>query len=176
MPMKNVKTDEDDEKKESNRLKANPKPTSTPAVKMDITADMKSIITVVARRVYDIMGPGYIESVYQKAMEVDLGATLKNSNPMIMIQSEVCVPYKYGQFVVGYGRADLVLTSMPNEHRPVISSVVVELKARKTKFAQGDYMQLNNYINAMKREPSQIPYIGGLLIMFGENGVSFHDC
>lgn len=97
-----------------------------------------------AYRVFNILGHGFLESVYEKAMLIELrklGLRVENQHPIRV--------YYEGQ-VVGAFEADLWI-----EDR-----VIVELKAVRT-LAQAHEVQLVNYLKATGIDV-------GLLISFGE--------
>ncbi len=88
-----------------------------------------------ANTVYKELGAGHTESVYHKALLVELRL---NDIPC---ESEVITPITYkGQFV-GYGRADIVV-----DHK-----IAVELKAmRDIGWADNLYRKLNAYMKSLK--------------------------
>jgi|ERR1019366_6157620 GxxExxY protein len=77
------------------------------------------------------LGPGFLESVYQKAMEV----ALKHRSISYECQKEVLITFE--EEFIGLHRLDLV----------VASEVVVELKAVKA-FEDIHYAQLKSYLKA----------------------------
>lgn len=81
--------------------------------KREVT-DLSYKITGSAIRVHKALGPGLLESVYQKCLEFEL---LKNG---FKIQKEVCVPVVYGDIILD---TELRLDLLVND------CVVVELKA-----------------------------------------------
>lgn len=93
--------------------------------------------------VYNKLGYGYLESVYQRAVAVEL--TRRGLDARMQVPIEVT----YDGVVVGAFRADLVV-----ERR-----VVVELKSGKS-LAPENEMQLLNYLKATELEV-------GLLLHFG---------
>ena len=97
-----------------------------------------------AYRVYNTMGFGFLESVYEKCMLIELRkADLK-------VQTQVCIPVKYAGQSVGDFAADLV----------VEEKIIVELKSVQ-RLVKAHEIQLVNYLVA-----TGIPV--GLLINFGE--------
>lgn len=104
-------------------------------------------IIACAYRVHSTLGAGFLESVYQKAMAIELA---KHGLSGVM---EKKVPVYYEGEPVGDFRADLV----------VEKKVIVELKAIDTT-SKAHEVQLVNYLVATK-----IPI--GLLINFGPEGV-----
>lgn len=99
-----------------------------------------------AYKVYNKLGFGFIESVYEKALVIEVG---KND---IELKSQVPIKVFYDDKEVGEFRADLLF-----ENR-----LIVELKAVRT-LAKEHEIQLVNYLTATKIDI-------GLLINFGENG------
>ena len=100
-----------------------------------------------AYTVYNQMGYGFLESVYEKCLLIELHkAGIKAEN-----QAEILV--KYDERVVGEFKADLL----------VENEIIVELKSIRS-IMQIHEVQLVNYLKATGKEL-------GLLINFGEKGV-----
>ena len=101
-----------------------------------------------AFRVYNSMGFGYLESVYEKCMAIEVnGAT----NIGFLSQSPITVYYE--DQVVGQFVADMY----------VEGKIIVELKSVR-KLTKAHEVQLVNYLVATRKDV-------GLLINFGEQGV-----
>ena len=102
-----------------------------------------------AFEVHKILGYGFLERVYQRAMQVELG--LRG----IRCEIEQAITVVYKGNVVGDYRADLF----------VEDSVIVELKVGK-EYSSADEPQLMNELNATGVKV-------GLLINFGKSKVEF---
>lgn len=100
-----------------------------------------------AYKVFNQLGFGFLESVYRKAMVIEL------TKAGINVEEEKSLKVFYDDQVVGDFRADLF----------VYETVVVELKSVQN-LAKEHEAQPVNYLNAIKREI-------GLLINFGPSGV-----
>jgi len=100
-----------------------------------------------AYRVHNTMGFGYLESVYEKCMIIELE---KSGLP---VQAQCPIPVRYEGHNVGDFIADLV----------VQDTVIVELKSVQ-RLAKAHEVQLVNYLVA-----TGLPV--GLLINFSESGV-----
>lgn len=100
-----------------------------------------------AYTVYNQMGFGYLESVYEKCMLIELGE--KN----IQIFSQVPVPVQYKGNMVGNFIADIL----------VDDKIIVELKS-VSRLVKAHEVQLVNYLVATGKPV-------GLLINFGEKNV-----
>ena len=100
-----------------------------------------------AYKVFNQLGFGFLESVYQKAMVIELGKSDLN------VEDEKPLKVYYGDKIVGDFYVDLYI----NE------AVVVELKSVQSLNKEHE-VQLVNYLNALKKEI-------GLLINFGPSGV-----
>jgi len=100
-----------------------------------------------AHNVFNQLGFGFLESVYQKAMMIEL---FKNG---LMVEDEKPLKVYYENQVVGDYCVDLF----------VEDTVVVELKAVEHLSRQHE-AQLVNYLNGLKKDI-------GLLINFGSGGV-----
>ena len=102
-----------------------------------------------AYEVYRVMGYGFLEKVYQRAMVVEL--ELRGLN----VQPEASAKVFFKDVCVGYYAADLL----------VEDKVVVELKVAQD-LNPSDEAQLINELHSIRKEV-------GLLINFGRTGVKF---
>ena len=112
-------------------------------------ADVTEKIIGAAFAVYGELGYGFLESVYQKAMQVEL----QQSGCKCEIECPIKV--KYRNVIVGEFRADLFVNDV----------VIVELKTAKNYNAE-DEPQL---LNELKATGTKV----GLLINFGRTKVEF---
>jgi GxxExxY protein len=102
-----------------------------------------------AFEVYQVLGYGFLEQVYQRAMQVELRARGLNAE----IEAEIRVVYKNVE--VGYYKADLFVNNC----------VIVELKVAKG-YCPDDEPQL---LNELKATGVKV----GLIINFGRTKVEF---
>ena len=100
-----------------------------------------------AYKVFNQLGFGFLESVYQKAMVIELGKSDLN------VEAEKSLKVYYDDMIVGEFYVDLYIAEV----------VVVELKSVKSLNKEHE-VQLVNYLNGLKKEI-------GLLINFGPSGV-----
>ena len=100
-----------------------------------------------AYTVYNTMGYGFLESVYEKCMVFEL------ENVGLNVKAQQPVTVRYGERIVGEFFADLL----------VEDTVIVELKSVRTIIALHE-TQLVNYLKATGKDV-------GLLINFGESKV-----
>ena len=98
-------------------------------------------------RVYNVLGAGFLESVYHKAMLIEL------EKLNFEVKSEVSLNVSYYGQVIGEFKADLLIDN----------KVIVELKAMES-IAKVHEVQLVNYLACSKIDL-------GLLINFGPKGV-----
>ena len=96
-----------------------------------------------ARLVHAALGPGFIESIYVRALVVEL------TNNGCQVDREKAIKIWYGSRLVGKHRLDLL----------VDASVIVELKANRG-IIPVHIAQLNSYLHA-----SSYPF--GLILNFG---------
>ena len=109
--------------------------------------DLTHKIIGCAYEVFNQLGYGFLESIYRKAMVIELGrAGLK-------VDEERPIKVYYDDHVVGTFSADLFVEGL----------VVVELKSVQS-IAKDHEVQLVNYLKGMKKDI-------GLLINFGSSGV-----
>lgn len=106
--------------------------------------DITRIIIGCAYRVYNTMGFGFLESVYEKCLLIEL------KKAGLKVKTQVCIPVKYSGQNVGDFAADMVVEDM----------IIVELKSVQ-RLIKAHEIQLVNYLVA-----TGIPV--GLLINFGE--------
>jgi GxxExxY protein len=104
-------------------------------------------IIACAYEVYNTLGFGFLESVYKKAMVIEL------SKNKLLVEEEKAVQVYYDDQVVGDFYVDLL----------VAQDVIVELKSVKNVIKEHE-VQLVNYLNGLKMDI-------GLLINFGPSGV-----
>ena len=100
-----------------------------------------------AYKVFNQLGFGFLESVYKKAMVIELH---KNN---LKAEQEKPVKVYYDDQVVGDFYVDLL----------VEQEIIVELKSVEN-LSKAHEIQLVNYLNGMKKDI-------GLLVNFGPNGV-----
>ena len=100
-------------------------------------------IVEAAHAVHSVLGPGFIESIYGRA----LAAELKNSG--LVVSRERAIKIWYGTQLVGKHRLDLV----------VDDCVIVELKASRS-IVPVNIAQIKSYLHASN-------YPLGLLLNFG---------
>ena len=100
-----------------------------------------------AYKVFNQLGFGFLESVYQKAMILEL------TKRDLKVESEKPLKVFYDDQVVGEFFVDLFIDK----------AVIVELKSVQ-RLAKEHEVQLVNYLNGLKKEI-------GLLINFGPSGV-----
>ena len=112
-------------------------------------ADLTEKIIGAAYAVYAELGYGFLESVCQKAMQVEL------QRMGLRCETECPIQVKYRQVIVGEFRADLLVNGL----------VIVELKTAKQYHAE-DEPQL---LNELKATGIKV----GLLINFGRTKVEF---
>ena len=128
--------------------KNNPKNSST-LIKQDKMEyeEITHKIIGAAYNVYNQLGFGFLESVYHKAMLIEL------AKYDLKVESEKPLEVFYDDQVVGEFNADLFVENV----------VVVELKSVQNLIKDHE-VQLVNYLNGLRREI-------GLLINFGPSGV-----
>jgi GxxExxY protein len=112
-------------------------------------AEVTEKIIGAAFEVYRVLGYGFLESVYQKAMQVEL------QRQGLRAEIESPIKVKYQNVIVGEFRADLLVSE----------AVVVELKTAKN-YNSEDEPQL---LNELKATGIKV----GLLINFGRTRVEF---
>jgi GxxExxY protein len=100
-----------------------------------------------AYQVFNQLGFGFLESVYKKAMLIEL------SKDDLKVEPEKALKVYYDNDIVGDFYLDLLIND----------TIIVELKSVEN-LTKAHEVQLVNYLNGMKKEI-------GLLINFGPSGV-----
>jgi len=109
--------------------------------------DITHKIIGAAYKVFNILGFGFLESVYQKSMIIEL---IKSG---LNVEAEKPLKVYYDEQIVGEFYVDLFIED----------EIVVEFKSVKS-IAKEHEVQLVNYLNGLKKDI-------GLLINFGPSGV-----
>ena len=104
----------------------------------------------IAKDVYRVLGSGFSEDVYDRAMQVGLRLA------QIKYEGQKVVELKYKDHYVGEGYPDLVV-------RLGREKLVVELKAISGELGASEEQQLRNYLKILKIK-------SGLLINFQQPG------
>lgn len=106
-----------------------------------------------AKTIYEYLGPGWSEAIYQSSMEVELyskGINFEAQRPMVV---------EYRGYSVGTAIADLILLNGKPEEGG-LPILVVELKSSR-KLGDSDGIQLKRYLECLGVE-------NGILINFGK--------
>jgi GxxExxY protein len=106
----------------------------------------EKILKEMCNRIYDDLGPYYIETTYQSAMEHEL------NKQGIRYRREMQIPIYYDNIIIAHGTVDFWIA--PN--------YLVEFKAKK-KVSLADKNQVKRYLKSLK-----IPF--GYLINFNPEG------
>jgi len=109
--------------------------------------DITHKIIGAAYKVFNTLGFGFIESIYHKALLIEL------QNAGLKAESEKALKVYYNDIVIGDFLIDVF----------VEDAVVIELKSVEN-LSKAHEVQLVNYLNGMKKDI-------GLLINFGPSGV-----
>lgn len=111
-------------------------------------ANRSDKIKQIAQDVYRVLGSGFSENVYDRAMQVGLRLA------KIKYEGQKVVELKYKNHCVGEGYPDLVLRQQ---------KLIVELKAVGGEMGAAEEQQLRNYMKILKIKD-------GLLINFQQPG------
>jgi GxxExxY protein len=132
-----IKKERNVEKKESKKRKGEVYDAERVDEKVDIIEKIKEL----SNNIWLLLGPGYTETIYHKALETEL--RIHN----ILYESERILPIIYKGFVIGNVRPDIV----------IVDQLVIELKS-VLKLTEDAKLQLMSYCTIL-----QIP---GILINF----------
>jgi GxxExxY protein len=102
-------------------------------------------IKKLAKDVFDALGSGYSEEVYEKAMEVALRFE------KIPYENQRVLPIFYRGFAVGMSRPDLIIKDVKGKEK-----IVLELKATPSKTGKKEEVQLEKYLESLKMKKGMI--------------------
>lgn len=105
-------------------------------------------IRKIAEDVFDALGSGYSEDVYEKAMEVGLRLA------KIPYENQRNLPIFYRGFAVGVSRPDLIVKDKDGGEK-----IILELKATSSSVGMKEEVQLGKYLQMLKMKK-------GILINF----------
>lgn len=125
--------------------------------KMSIFQLKRNVIEMCSR-IFRVIGPGFREAVYEKALVVELNLA------SVAFVSQAPVPIYYKGTSVGVGYADII----------VDNQLVLELKAAKTPISPGNMSQCRGYMRSLHLDH-------GLVINFcqyrsREQDIEVYDC
>jgi len=96
-------------------------------------------IKKIAEDVFETLGSGYSEEVYEKAMEVGLRLA------KIPYENQRVLPVFYKNFAVGTSKPDLIVKDADGGEK-----IVLELKATSTSSGMKEEVQLQKYLQILK--------------------------
>lgn len=115
-------------------------------------SEITGIIIGSAFEVYNELGMGFPEKIYQRSLELEL------NEKQLKINREYTIPVHFKGKLVGKRRLDFVIDN----------KVVIEIKARPY-LHDSDFIQLRNYLKIAKLEV-------GLLLNFGSTSLQYKRC
>ena len=95
---------------------------------------MDHVLPNILIKVFDILGSGYKEHIYQRAIEIEF------QTENILFHSEVICPINYNGIQVGFERADIVTYSGG------VPESVLELKSQTNSITKKEFIQLYKYL------------------------------
>ena len=96
-------------------------------------------IRKIAEEVFETLGSGYAEEVYEKSMEVGLRLA------KIPYENQRVLPIFYKNFAVGTSRPDLIVKDTDGGEK-----IILELKATSTPTGIKEEVQLQKYLQVLK--------------------------
>ncbi len=118
---------------------------------MDEVREYVERIECITHTVYDTLQSGYEELIYKEALMVEL------REASISFERERIVPILYGSFVIGTGKADIVVI-------PAVG-LSIPIECKKTGLKEDDRQQLRTYMKGMGDRCTD-----GILIRFPQPG------
>lgn len=95
---------------------------------------MDTLLPNVLVKIFNTLGSGYKEHIYQKAIEIEF------QSENIVFHSEVICPINYNGIQVGFERADIVT------YRNGEAESVLELKSQTSSVTKKEFIQLYKYL------------------------------
>lgn len=95
---------------------------------------MDQVLPNILIKVFDSLGSGYKEHIYQRAIEIEF------QTENILFHSEVICPINYNGIQVGFERADIVTYSGG------VPESVLELKSQTNSITKKEFIQLYKYL------------------------------
>jgi GxxExxY protein len=96
-------------------------------------------IRKIAENVFETLGSGYSEEVYEKSMEVGLRLA------KIPYENQRVLPIFYKNFAVGTSKPDLIVKDSEGGEK-----IILELKATSTQIGLKEEVQLQKYLQVLK--------------------------
>ena len=107
-------------------------------------------IKIIARNVYNFLGSGFSEDVYEKAMEIDF--RMLN----IDFENQRTIEIKYKNHHIGIARPDFIIHSSEGD-------LIIELKAISGQISAPERRQVKNYMRILH-------ILNGIIINFQQPG------
>ena len=102
-----------------------------------------NIIIKIANNVFNTLGKGFVESIYHKAMLVDLHKTCYT------IETKKIIPIMYNNINVGYVESDIIVYD--NAHDV---TVIIELKSQEKDLNNKEIIQVQKYMRNIEKQNS----------------------
>tara|TARA_B110000114_G_C14959500_1_gene343784 strand:+ start:92 stop:604 length:513 start_codon:yes stop_codon:yes gene_type:complete len=116
------------------------------------TQSMISFIINICNNVFNVLGKGFNECIYHKAILVDLYKT------KYKIETKKIIPIDYKGVNVGYVESDIIAYNQKND-----IMIIIELKAQTNDLSYKEKFQVQKYMNNIENEN-----IIGLIINFSQ--------
>jgi GxxExxY protein len=98
---------------------------------------MDSLLPTILKKVWDELGSGYKEHIYQRAIEIEF------QNEHIIFHSEVICAVNYHGVQIGFERADIVTYE---DGKPFS---ILELKSQINSVSKKEFIQISKYFAAL---------------------------
>jgi len=124
-------------------------PSMTQELSPPLSEQVKTLIRIFTK-LFNILGPGYSEKIYETAMGVEFRAE------NIPYQNQVVIPIYYEKHYVGFHQVDYL----------VYDNILIEIKAVKwtNYMREGSKSQLSRYLQTTG-------FMTGMVVNFGSDGV-----
>ena len=133
-----LKTNKSIEKKEAEQTNTN---LETTLDENSLEAYLINQIIDIANNVFEILGKGFVESIYHKAMLVDLYEL------GYVIETKKIIPIEYNSVNVGYVESDIILYDIINN-----ITVIIELKSQDKDLNHKEIFQVQKYMRNIEKQ------------------------
>jgi GxxExxY protein len=95
----------------------------------------------IANNVFEILGKGFVESIYHKAMLVDLYEL------GYVIETKKIIPIEYNSVNVGYVESDIIVYDITNN-----ITIIIELKSQDKDLNHKEILQVQKYMRNIEKK------------------------
>lgn len=121
-----------------------------------------NLIIELSKNILNTLGVGFIESIYHKALMIDLCKETEYN-----IETKKIIPISYKNINIGYVESDIVINTENNIY-------ILELKSFDRNILQKEILQIQKYIKFIDNPNNKI--IKGIIINFNQKNKNIDYC